>query len=187
MAAPLADTAAAAEAFYVDCGASYAGAPASAISGLGPLEGATVAVLADGATHPDRVVAGGAIALERAAATVHVGLAYTSTLETMNLEAGAADGTAQGKTKRVHRCVIRLHRSLGLRAGPSDAALDEVPQTRFRPPSAPMGAPPALFSGDAEIAWPSGYELGGRVVVECRDPLPATVVAVMPQLVTQDR
>src|SRR5690606_17538108 len=94
MAAPLADDEPAADAFYVDCGASYRGAPATAIAGLAHLEGETVAVLADGATHPPRVVTDGAIALERAASTVHVGLAYASVLETMNLEAGSATGTA---------------------------------------------------------------------------------------------
>jgi hypothetical protein len=187
MAAPLGDDEPTASAFYVDCGASYQGAPATVISGLDHLEGETVAVLADAATHPDRVVAGGAITLERAAATVHVGLGYVSTLETMSLEAGSATGTAQGKTKRLHRCAIRLHRSLGLRAGPSADALDAVPQTQFRPPSTPMDTPPALFTGDADMAWPSGYERAGRVTIECRDPLPATVVAVMPQVVTQDR
>lgn len=185
--APLDDDAPPSAAFYVDCGASYQGAPASAISGLEHLEGEIVAVLADGATHPERVVADGAIGLERAAAAVHVGLPYVSALETMNLEAGAADGTAQGKTKRVHRCTIRLHRTLGLLAGPGADALDPVAQTRFRPPSSPMDSPPALFSGDADMAWPGGYESAGRVRIECRDPLPATVVAIMPQVVTQDR
>ncbi len=187
MAAPLADDEPAADAFYVDCGASYRGAPATAIAGLAHLEGETVAVLADGATHPPRVVTDGAIALERAASTVHVGLAYASVLETMNLEAGSATGTAQGKTKRLHRCAIRLHRSLGLAAGPAEGALDPVAPTQFRLPSTPMGTAPALFTGDADIAWPGGYETAGRVRIECRDPLPATVVAVMPQVVTQDR
>ncbi len=187
MAAPLADDMPAADAFYVDCGASYQGAPATVVSGLDHLEGEPVAVLADGATHPQRVVADGAIGLERPASVVHVGLAYVSTLETMNLEAGSATGTAQGKTKRLHRCTIRLHRSLGLFAGPGEGALDAVPQTLFRPPSTPMDSPPGLFSGDADLAWPGGYESAGRVTIQCRDPLPATVVAVMPQVVTQDR
>ncbi|MEZ5665876.1 MAG: hypothetical protein R3F55_00240 [Alphaproteobacteria bacterium] len=187
MEATLGDGAEAADAYYVDAGLSYQGAPATAIAGLDHLEGETVAVLADGATHPDRIVVGGAIALERAASTVHVGLGFVSLLETLNLEAGSATGTAQGKIKRLHRCVIHCHRTLGLEAGAADDALDPVPQARFRPPSAPMGAPPALFSGDADIAWPGGYETGGRVVVACRDPLPATIVAIMPQLVTQDR
>ena len=187
MAPPLGDDEPVASAFYVDCGATYQGAPANEISGLDHLEGESVAVLADAATHPDRVVSGGAITLERAASVVHVGLPYVSTLETMNLEAGSATGTAQGKTKRLHRCTIRLHRSLGLFAGPSADTLDAVPQTRFRPPSTPMDSPPALFSGDADVAWPGGYESPGRVMIQCRDPLPATVVAVMPHVVTQDR
>ena len=184
---PLADDADASGAFYVDCGASYDGSAATTIGGLDHLEGETVAVLADAATHPERVVSGGSITLERPASIVHVGLPYASLLETMNLEAGSADGTAQGKTKRVHRCTIRLHRSLGLKAGPDADRLDPVPQTWFRPPSTAMGTPPALFSGDADLAWPGGYERAGRVMIRCSDPLPATIVAVMPQVLTQDR
>ena len=187
MEAPLPDTGIADDAYYVDCGATFQGAPATTISGLDHLEGETVAVLADAATHPDRVVASGQISLARAASVVHVGLGYKSVLETLNLEGGSATGTAQGKTKRLHRCVIRCHRSLGLSAGPSEDALDAVPQARFRPPSTPMDSPPELFTGDADIAWPSGYETGGRVVVASVDPLPVTIVAIMPHVLTQDR
>ena len=187
MEAPLAEAAAARDAYYVDCGATYQGAPATTITGLDHLDGETVSVLADAATHPDRVVAGGEITLARAATTAHVGLGYRSVLATLNLEAGSATGTAQGKVKRLHRCVIRCHRTLGLEAGPAEDALDAVPQARFRPPSTAMGIPPDLFTGDADLAWPGGYETAGQVVIASSDPLPATIVAIMPHLVTQDR
>ena len=61
------------------------GAPFN-ISGLAHLEGQTVSVLADGATHPDKVVSSGAIVLERAASKVKVGLPYTSLLQTMRIK-----------------------------------------------------------------------------------------------------
>ena len=53
-----------ADAFFVDSGLSYSGAPISSLSGLWHLEGETVDILTDGAVHPRRVVSGGAIALD---------------------------------------------------------------------------------------------------------------------------
>lgn len=187
--APLADDADRADAFYVDSGLSYDGPPASTISLLGHLEGETVQVLADGAAHPDRVVAGGQILLDRPASKVHAGLGYDhlSELQTLNLEAGSADGTAQGKTKRITRCALRFHRSLGAKAGPDAATLDPVPALSFRDPSLPMGQPPDLFTGDALMPWPGGYETGARVTVAPSGPFPCTLIGVYPQVMTQDR
>ncbi|MCP4328431.1 MAG: hypothetical protein GY791_08345 [Alphaproteobacteria bacterium] len=176
-----------ADAFFVDSGLSYDGAPATSFSGLDHLEGDTVAVLADGAVAPNRTVTGSQVDLEVAASRVHVGLPYTSRLRTLRIEAGAADGTAQGKTKRIHRVAVRFYRSLGVRGGAVADRLDPVPDLRFRDSSTPMDAPDPLFTGDAEIAWPGGYERAGHVILETAEPLPCTIVAVMPQLVTQDR
>ncbi len=173
-----------ADAFYVDSGATYSGAPATTISGLGHLEGEVVTILADGATHPDRTVAGGQITLQRATSKAQIGLSCPATLQTMRLEAGAQDGTAQGKTKRVTRAVIRFIDTLGAKAGPDESTLDRI---EFRSGSDPMDAPPPAFSGDKEILWPSGYETDAHLTVVQDQPLPCTVVAIYPQVVTQDR
>ena len=170
--------------FYVDCGATYSGIPATTISGLGYLEGQTVQVLADGAAHPDRTVTGGAIMLQVAASTVQVGLGYVSTLQTNRIEAGAQDGTAQGKTKRINKCVVRFYNTLGAKAGPDASTLDEL---QFRSASDPMDQPPPLFTGDKLMDWPGGYDFDGYVMVKQVQPLPMTVVALMPQVTTFDR
>jgi hypothetical protein len=170
--------------YYVDCGATYDGAPADHISGLDWLEGQTVQILADGAAHPDRVVTSGAVTLQREASVVHVGLPYDSVLQTNRIEAGAGDGTAQGKTKRVNKVVIRFLNTLGALAGPDEANLDEI---EFRSGSDPMDEAPPLFTGDKLVEWPDGYNFDGYVMVQQRQPLPMTVVAIMPQLHTFDR
>lgn len=172
-----------AEAFYVDCGLTYRGAPATTISGLGHLEGQEVAVLADGATHPRRTVAGAAITLQRAGSIVHVGLPQVCAIEPMELNAGSADGTAQGKTKRITNMVIRFFRSLGGRAGPPDGELQTLV---MRTPSDPMNNPPPLFTGDVEVPWPGGYSRQAFIRYENDQPLPVTIVAMMPILVTND-
>lgn len=172
-----------ADAFYVDSGLTYSGAPAATISGLAHLEGQVVDVLTDGAPHPQRTVTSGAIALQRPASKVQVGLPCPPRLLTMRLEAGAADGTAQGKTKRIHKVTVRVQDSAGFSVGPSASSLQTV---ELRTPSDPMDAPPPLFTGDKLVAWPSSYETDARFYVTTDQPTPLTVVALFPQVVTQD-
>jgi hypothetical protein len=172
------------DAFYVDSGLTYDGAPATTISGLGHLNGMTVDVLADGATHPQRVVSSGSITLQRAASVVHVGLPCPAKLATMRSNAGAADGTAQGKTKRIHRVAVRLLDTLGGEMGPSETNTDEI---LFRQTGDPMDEAVPLFTGDKELPWPGGYEKDGILWYVNAQPLPVTLCAFMPQLVTQDR
>ena len=173
-----------ADCFYVDAGATYSGSPATTISGLTYLEGQTVQVLADGAAHPDRTVSGGAITLQRSASKVQVGLGYTSTLQTNRIEAGAADGTAQGKTKRINKVVLRFYNTLGATAGPNTSTLDRI---EFRSGSNLMDQPPPLFTGDKLMEWPGGYDFDGYLTVRQDQPLPMTLVALMPQVTTFDR
>ena len=173
-------------AFFVDSGLTYDGAPTSTIGGLDHLEGETVSILADGATHPDKTVSQGRITLDRDAAVVQVGLAYTSTLQTMKLEAGAADGTAQGKTKRISKVVFNFYQTLGgLYGAAPDGAFDVL---QFRTASDPLDAPPPLFDGMTRpLNWPMGYETAAAITVRQVQPLPMTLLAIMPQVSTQDR
>jgi hypothetical protein len=172
------------DAFFLDSGLSYSGSSTTTISGLSHLEGETVSILADGASHADKVVSSGGITLDRAATKVHVGLAYQSDGQTLNINAGAADGTAQGKTKRIHRVIFRLHQTLGMKAGPNASTLDTI---YFRTTATPLGSAPALFSGDKEMEWPGDYETEGQIYFRQDQPLPMTLLAIMPQLLTQDR
>lgn len=172
------------DAHFVDSGLEYNGAATSTITGLWHLEGQTVQVLADGATHPDRTVASGAITLARSSTDVHVGLQYQTNLQTLRIEAGAADGTAQGKTKRIHRVAVRLYKTLGMQFGPDENTLDTLP---FRTSADLLGNPPDLYTGDQSFTWNGGYDTKGQIYFRQEQPLPFTLLAIMPQLVTQDR
>ena len=173
-------------AFYVDSGLTYDGSPTTTITGLSHLEGETVAVLADGAVHPNRVVTSGSITLQAAASVVNVGLPYVARVKTMPLEAGATDGVAQGKTMRINNLVIRLFQTgAGLWYGPNETTLDEMP---FRSSDDAMDEALPLFTGDTNLLpWPSGYENSPQIVIEHRLPTPCTVIALMPQVHTYDR
>lgn len=173
-------------AFFVDSGLTYDGVPVTAISGLSHLEGKVVAVLVDGAAHPDRTVAAGAINLQVAGSIVSVGLPMTATLKTMPMEAGAGDGTSQGKIMRLHNIVMRLHKTgAGLWYGPSTDLMNEY---HVRRSTDNMDSAVPLFTGDTDLlAWPGEYQQAPAMVIQHRLPLPCTLLALMPQLNTYDR
>ena len=164
------------DAFFLDSGLTYDSTATATITGLNHLEGEIVSVLADGSSHPDKTVSGGAITLERDASKVHVGFGYRSTVETLRIEAGADDGIAQGKIKRIHGVTVRFFNTVGAEMGPDTNNLDRLP---FRDSSMAMDEAVPLFNGDKEISFPAGYENDARVVVRQSQPLPMTVLAIM--------
>jgi len=169
---------------FADSALQYDGAATDAVSGLDHLEGETVCVLADGALHPDCVVDSGEIALNREATQITVGLRYNSDGQTLRLEAGSANGTAQGKTQRAHRVTFRLHDSLGISVGPD---FDNLTPRIVRTSGDDLGTAVPLFSGDDSDTWAGGYSLENLLCWRFNDPLPGTVLAIMPQMATQDR
>ena len=164
------------DAFFVDSGLTYDGSATTTITGLNHLEGETVQILADGSSHPDKTVSGGSVTLDRSSEKVHIGYHYDSTVETLRIEAGADDGISQGKIKRIHGVTVRFLETVGADVGPDTNNLDTI---QFRDSSMAMDEAVPLFTGDKEIAFPSGYDSDSRVVVQQTQPLPMTVLAVM--------
>lgn len=171
------------QAFYVDCCLTYTGAPATVISGLGHLEGQTVRMLVDGSTHPDRTVTAGSITLQRAGSVVTIGLPFASKLQSMRVEAGSRTGTAQGKTKRMNRVTFRVDNSSSGRFGADFTTMDDI---TYRVPDNLMNQPVPPFTGDLQQSWPGGYSLDGRIAFYDELPLPLTLVAIFPEVDTQD-
>lgn len=163
------------DAFFVDSGLTYEGVPANQISGLDHLEGETVRVLVDGATHPDRTVSGGEITLQREGSKVHVGLGYDPTLKTMRIEGGNPIGTSQGKTKRIAKTQVRVDRTVGI----------TVNGERYFMGPPVMDEPVQLYSGDIEVDLDDGHDTAGQIEIIQNQPLPITVVAIMPEARTQ--
>lgn len=168
--------------FYVDSGLIYSGAPATTISGLSHLEGQTVDVLTNGSPHPQRVVTAGAITLQAAYPVVAVGLPAPCKLRTMRMEAGAADGTAQGKTKRMHKMVFRFLNTGGGKYGPDDSHMDFFLFGQGQP----MNQPVPLYTGDKVVSWPKGYEMEAYVQYTNDQPTAVTLEGIYPQIVTSD-
>jgi hypothetical protein len=157
------------------------------VTGLDHLKGGTAQVLLDGAVHPDVVVSSnGSIALTSLGAVIHAGLGYTSTLRTMKLEAGSEFGTSQTKNKVVPKLSLRFLRTVGGKAGVANKNGDNLRTLSFRTQSDPMDAPPPLFTGDKEIRVSTGWTKDCRLVVVQDQPLPMTVLMMVPVVTTNE-
>ena len=167
------------DAFFVDSGLTYSGGAATTISGLDHLEGQSVSILADGSTHPNKTVSNGSITLERSSTKVHIGLGYTSLLETMRVESRGEGGTSQSKDKRIHEVTLRLHETVGVEVGPNVNNMERIP---FRSSAAAMNSPVPLFTGDKQIEFSDDFNTDGFVVVRQTQPLPLSLLSAYPRI-----
>lgn len=166
------------DAFHVHSGLTYSGAAASTLTGLSHLEGETVDVYGDGAALDQAVVSDGAITVKDGGTTTtvtkaQVGLPYTSTIKTLRLEAGSAIGTAQGMFKRVNNVIVRVKDTLALKVGDTDSQHAQSISS--------------VTTGDIEAHLDSGWDTKGQVIVKCDSPVPCHVLAIIKQLITEDR
>jgi len=79
---------------------------------------------------------------------------------------------------------VRFYQTLGAFIGPSQSEMDEI---NFREGDDLMDVAPPLFDGDKRVNWQGSYDNDGFIIIEQRQPLPMTIIAVMPQGHTQDR
>jgi hypothetical protein len=166
-------------AFFVDGGITYTGAATATITGLGHLEGKTVVGLADGSYVSPKVVVGGQITLSKASTVVHVGLPYTGYLQTMRPEIQMANGTSQGKTKKVNGGFIRVDNSGPFKVGPDENNLDDCFNKDM---VITLGGSYPLFTGDIPFTDDDRFNKDGQMMIVQDKPLPLTVVAIMQEI-----
>lgn len=147
------------------------------LSGLAHLEGKTVSILADGSVHPQRIVTGGSVVLQEAAGIAHVGLQYVSDAETLDLELKNANETVQDKKIAVTGLIVRVEESRGIFAGKDKNHLYECKTDRdeYEPPI-------ELLTGQADIPISNNWQGKGRVFIRQSDPLPLSILAVIPEV-----
>ena len=101
----------------------------------------------------------------------------------MKIEAGSARGTAQTKKKRITKVAARFHNTLGGKIGPDETHLEQV---YFRSPSIPMGQSPGAWSGDKTVNFPKGWNRDGVLTILQDQPLPMTVLLIVPHVVINE-
>jgi hypothetical protein len=147
-----------------------------ALDGLWHLEGRSVAILADGSVQPTATVSRGRITLTRAAGRIVAGLPYVCDLETLNIEAGPP--TLQGRLKVINEVTLRVKDTRGLSVGPTSSRLVDIKERLGEN----YGYPTMLVTGDEKVLIDPSWNTQGRVFVRQSNPLPATVVAIIPRL-----
>jgi hypothetical protein len=160
-----------ADAFYVDCGLSYAGANVTTVGGLSHLEGQAVAIHADGITLAASTVSGGSLVLGTSAAKVHVGKAITTDIKT--LRCGPVE--VQGKIKRIASVVLRFFETCGnvlMGSSATDADTRDLGDTPI--------------TKDEPFMSPTGYDGDGQVFIRKSDTQPMTILAINPKLESYD-
>ena len=173
-----------ADAFFVDSGLTYSGTATAVINGLDHLEGEAVVALADGNVVKNLTVDGGSVTLPFAAAKVHIGLAYTAALQTLDLDMGIMQqlGSTQARWKSVSEVNLRVEKTRGIWTGPTEDNLVEYKQRAGEAWNEAIGA----FTGDIGITPQWDWTKGATTWIKQFDPLPMTVLAIAPD-VTQAR
>jgi len=172
------------KAWFLDCALQYSGAPVTVISGLDHLNGATVSILADGNVQPQQLVANGTITLQQAASTVTVGLPYVSQLQTLCMEPEGMAMQVQDYRKKISAVAVRVADTRGLKVGPSFNDLTEIKE---RSAQVFMGAAVPLFTGDERVVIDNKYLVEDDVCIEQDNPLPCTILGVIPEVSIGDQ
>lgn len=173
---------------YVSGG--YARKCFTTFSGFDHFNGQTISILGDGFVFPQQVVASGQITLTRACALVSGGFQFESDVETLPVELSAflipsPPSTTQGRKVKIGEVTIRFVDSRGGWLGPAEfdkygnLALKE----RYIPSRQTVNSVIDLFTGDARFPLGGGYETGARVFYRQYDPLPFTIVSIIPEIV----
>ena len=162
-----------ADAFYVDGGLTYTGAPATVISGLSHLVGKSVSVLADGIVIPNKTVsAGGTITLTTAASKVQVGLGYTSEVWTPYIEAvqGQSVNVMQSRQHQIFEILCRVVDSTYLELSTDGFAFTDA---RLFKATEALG----LFTGDKMVPIRSRMAKRTQAKARCNKPVPCNLLA----------
>lgn len=149
------------------------------------LVGQTVSILADGGVVTKQVVAAdGSITLDNEATLVTVGLGFRAQLQTMPLDVNDGGGTIQGKRKKINALTIKAVNTRGLQSGSTFGSLTPIKELA---PQVVLGEPIPLATGDERIIMDPNWTVEGQVCIQQDDPLPATVLGVVPEITIGDK
>jgi hypothetical protein len=165
-------------AWPVDSGSWSCTTPVSTVSGLGHLEGETVGILADGNVMPKQRVTSGLVTLESPASSIVVGLPYSARLQSLYLDIPGEQPTVQGKRKKISAVTVRQQDSRGLQVGHDFDDMLEIKEREYET----MGTPILPFTGDRRINMTGNWDVAGQICVAQRDPLPATILGLIPEV-----
>lgn len=153
------------------------------VSGLWHLEGENVTVFGDGNVvhNPNRsdlstkTVASGAITLASTYVKIHVGLPYISDVETLELD-------TPNRAKLMGKVTVQCEYTRGLYAGRALPA-DSSPISNLQPMNLydTEITTRTPLTGRKEVVITSQWDFFGRVALRQVDPLPMTILSILPE------
>lgn len=148
----------------------------STATGLSHLEARSVTGLGDGVVIDTATVSGGSITLKVSTVTtffavVHVGLAYTSDIETLDID--SPDSPIMAARKRAPKAMVLVHNSRSVQAGPDSSNLVNLEDTPVAATSTT-----ALFSGKQLAPLKTDYGFKGSLLIRQAYPLPMLVEGI---------
>lgn len=156
----------------------------SIVDGLDHLIGKSVQILADGVALPEQVVSlAGTVTLPEAAAIVHVGLGYTSVLETLPVTIQLDNGDSTGNMKNISEVNLRVYRSVSAETAPVynfAGTWEPLSFTNRNPvdfdPEVPLGE--IGYLEDWKFAGHPGNAKDPRIAIRQPGPFPLNILEV---------
>lgn len=175
--------------------------PTDTINGLWHLEGMEAAILADGSVVPNQIVTNGQIILPHPASAIVIGLPFLPQLQTLYLDA-PSQVTQQGRRKRVFAVTARVQNTRGLTFGANQVDASTQPnqaniqwgtahagkliEVKERNALINAGRPIQLLTMDERVNIPGTWQKPAQISFQQNYPLPATILAAIPETVTGD-
>jgi len=164
------------------------------VSGLWHLEGKMISVLGDGfvvanpnnAAYVQLTVELGAVTLPKCYGTIHIGLPYTSDLQTLDVDTAEGE-TISNRKKRANKATIQVEESRGLWIGgrePTDDTVgsDDPTLTELKERGdESMDDPIELKTEPVEVIFNAEWNSNGRIFIRQSDPLPLAISAIAPE------
>ena len=151
----------------------------SEISGIYHLEGETVSILADGNVLPSKVVSDGTVDLGKPYAKIHLGLAYESLLELLDIDIAELGNSSFSKPKSVSEVDISFVNSRGgFLANDANSTFYEIVQRKVSDGDNPI----PLQTGRQRISISPKTDTTGHLAFKQTDPLPFTITSIKPKV-----
>jgi len=163
------------------------------VNGLSHLEGKNVSVLADGyviaspnnSDYDVLTVTGGTINLPKPYGVIRVGLPYISDLETLDIDTPSGPSLKTRKIS-VANVVLEVEKSRGGFAGPPTGPtatdpLNGLDEFKYRGDEDDEYGPVQFKTDSVEVNTEATWDNHGRRFVRQVDPLPLTVLAIIPE------
>lgn len=148
-------------------------------TGLGHLEGLTVACVADGSKMPQMQVTGGQVTLPRKAKAVQFGLPVVPLVKPLRPEIGTPTGTAQATMMSAHKVDVLVLDTIGAQINGRPVEFRQFGADVLDKPPEPYSG----WKGVGALGWEEGEM---EIEISQPDPLPFHVLGIVRSWTTND-